>query len=456
MKKPDLNSMHIRTKIMLWYILLTVLILCIVFPSVYFYVRKSLVQSLEAKLQYAVSQTETAADAAGGTIAIDRAELQVEKDVELLIKDAFGKIIYQTSDASWMDGTASADGYLSVARSGETWSVLHQTYEINETRMTVCAGCSSSYLEDALKQLLRFFLLLVPAYFLISMIGSYFIARLAMKPVRRITQTAAVIGKGDLSERITGVTSKDEVGQLADTFNSMLDELQVSFARERQFTSDASHELRMPVAVISACAQDSVGSSDVGELQENMKTIQDESNRMSGIISQLLMLSRGYEGRTHFEPEEIMLSVMVDSVAEELANTAQLRSIQIHNDVPEEVRIYTDQSLMTQLFVNVIGNAVKYGKDGGNIWIKAVCTGTTVKIVVQDDGIGISKEDQPHVFERFYRADKARDRSGSGLGLAIVKWITDMHGGTIQVQSEEGQGSSFIIELLQKQIIKTK
>lgn len=146
MKKPDLNSMHIRTKIMLWYILLTVLILCIVFPSVYFYVRKSLVQSLEAKLQYAVSQTETAADAAGGTIAIDRAELQVEKDVELLIKDAFGKIIYQTSDASWMDGTASADGYFSVARSGETWSVLHQTYEINETRMTVCAGCSSRYL----------------------------------------------------------------------------------------------------------------------------------------------------------------------------------------------------------------------------------------------------------------------------------------------------------------------
>lgn len=442
--------MHIRTKIMLWYIILTVLILCIVLPAVYFYVRKSVQQSLEAKLQYAVSQTETAADVINGVIAIDQTELKAEEDVELLIKDAYGNVIYQTADASWMDGTASEDGYISAARNGEGWTVLHQTYEINEIKMTVCAGCSSSYLEDALKQLLKLFLLLVPVYFLISIIGSYFIARLAMKPVRKITQTAAAIGKGDLSERITGITSKDEVGKLADTFNSMLDELQVSFARERQFTSDASHELRMPVAVISACAQDAAGSSDVSLLQENMETINHESSRMSGIISQLLMLSRGYEGRTHFEPESIILSEMADSVAEELDNTASQRRIKIHNEVQEEIRILADQSLMTQLLVNVIGNAVKYGKDGGNVWVKAVRTDAAIKIVVQDDGIGISPEDQEHIFERFYRADKARDRSGSGLGLAIVKWIMDMHGGTIRVQSEEGKGTSFIMELPQK------
>ena len=451
--------MHIRTKIMLWYTMLTALLLCIALPTVYFYVRGALRQSLEAKLQYAASMAETASDLTNGTVTVDASELKIESDVELLVKDASGKTIYQTSDASWMDGLSFQDEYLSAKRQDETWTVLCRPYEINEVKITVYAGCSSGYLEDAMKKLLWFFIFMIPVYFLISGAGSYFLAKFAMRPVRKITQTAAAIGKGDLSERIEGITSKDEVGELADTFNTMLDELQLSFARERQFTSDASHELRTPVTVISACAQDAAADTDPERIRENIETISSESSRMSGIISQLLMLSRGYEGRAHFEPEEIMLKEMVDSVAEELENMADARNIRLHNEVPEDIRVNADQSLMTQLFVNLISNAVKYGKDekdekdekdGGNVWIQASDTGATVRIAVKDDGIGISAEDRKHVFERFYRADKARDRSGSGLGLAIVKWIVDMHGGTVSVQSEEGKGSLFILELPNK------
>jgi signal transduction histidine kinase len=171
---------------------------------------------------------------------------------------------------------------------------------------------------------------------------------------------------------------------------------------------------------------------------------------MTKIISQLLMLSRGYEGRCHFEPDDICLYEMAASVAEELKGSAEDAQIAVHNDIPKELTLRADQSLMTQLFVNLIGNAIKYGSAGGNVWLNADQRDGFVKIEVSDDGIGISEEDKSHIFERFYRADKARDRSGSGLGLAIVKWIVELHGGTIEVKSSVGHGTTFSFALPQQ------
>jgi signal transduction histidine kinase len=316
--------------------------------------------------------------------------------------------------------------------------------------MTVIAAGSMDYVTESLNDLILLLLILVPVYLLISAVGAFFLAKRAMRPIRQITKTAQAIESGDMAQRIHNVDSNDEVGELADTFNGMLDTLEISFRRERQFTSDASHELRTPITVIAACTEDALGDNGAVNCRENLETIKDEAARMTKIISQLLMLSRGYEGRCHFEPDRICLYDMVDSVSEELKDTAEKMCISIHNDVGKNIDVTADQSLMTQLFVNLIGNAVKYGSAGGNVWLNAREQDGQLHIEVSDDGIGISEDDQTHIFERFYRADKARDRTGSGLGLAIVKWIVDLHSGAIGVKSSLGHGTTFEITLPNK------
>ncbi len=248
-----------------------------------------------------------------------------------------------------------------------------------------------------------------------------------------------------MSKRIDGIVSQDEVGELASTFKRMLEELEVSFQRERQFTSDASHELRTPMTVITACTEDILHTDSPEIIEENIKVIQKENQRMTKMLSQLLMLSRGYEGRYHFQRERLGLYDMVESVSESLAGMAAVKEIQIHNEIAEQQIIYADQSFFTQLLVNLIENAIKYGKEEGNVWISFEKKESRYRLSIKDDGIGISEEDLPKIFERFYRADKARDRNGSGLGLAIVKWIVTLHGWKIAVKCETGKGTEIIV-----------
>lgn len=324
------------------------------------------------------------------------------------------------------------------------WSYLTQSKTIGgHTVMIRILG--NIYFNDFLNNFSWMLLLIVPCYILLAAIGSKFLAKRALQPIRRITETAKKISEGDLSERIDGISSNDEVGELADTFNMMLEELEVSFQRERQFTSDASHELRTPMTVITACTEDALYTDDPAIRTENIRVIQKENQRMTKMLSQLLMLSRGYEGRYHFQPEELCLYDMVESVSESLTAMAETKSIKIHNEVSENDLIYADQSLFTQLLVNLIENSIKYGNVGGNIWITLEKSENKYRLCIKDDGIGISEEDLPKIFERFYRSDKARDRNGSGLGLSIVKWIATLHGGEISAESKLGKGTEITV-----------
>ena len=168
---------------------------------------------------------------------------------------------------------------------------------------------------------------------------------------------------------------------------------------------------------------------------------------MNKIISQLLVLTRGYEGRYHLDKERLPLREAVGSVLEELNDAAAAQKISLFNQVPEGMEVWADQSLLTQLLINLAGNAVKYGKQGGWVIVRAAQERGTCVLTVSDNGIGMSQEELEHIFERFYRADKARDRSGSGLGLSIAQWIVHLHGGEIAAQSQPGKGSQFTVEL---------
>lgn len=199
--------------------------------------------------------------------------------------------------------------------------------------------------------------------------------------------------------------------------------------------------------MISACAEELEESFKGEEAAQNLTAIQKESARMNKIISQLLLLTRGYEGRYHVEKECLELHEAVGSVMEELSEMAASAQIKLCNKVPEGCMLYADQSLMTQLLINLIGNSIKYGVQGGKVTVRASNSEETCTFTISDNGIGIKEDELEHIFERFYRADKARDRSGSGLGLSIVKWIVELHDGKIFVSSEYGKGTEITIEI---------
>ena len=166
---------------------------------------------------------------------------------------------------------------------------------------------------------------------------------------------------------------------------------------------------------------------------------------MNKIISQLLMLTRGYEGRIHLEKETLEFRNLVGSVMEELSESAAASEIRLLNQVPQGCTIFADQSLLTQLLINLIGNSIKYGVMSGKVTVRAAASETGCTFTVSDNGIGMQPEELDHIFERFYRADKARDRSGFGLGMPIVKWIVELHGGDIRVASEAGKGTQVTV-----------
>lgn len=439
-----MNRLKIRAKMLLLYMIFSVVLLSILLPLVYRTVSASLYQSLESDIQLTVSQMMATSKMQHGefTTKISPEEM---RGLSACVLAGKNKVLFTTQNGNWLQNIEKEDRQ--VLHNGEIFLVIQEKYEMDNHKLTVVAGSSIASMQKSLEHLRLLLLALIPVYLGFSGLCAFFITKRALRPIAKITETAKTIGSGDLSQRIKQLPVKDEVGELIDAFNAMLDKVEHSFQRERQFSSDASHELRTPVAVISACTEDALTEPQSAETRRNLESIRKETNRMNHIISQLLLLTRGYEGRYRVEKEEISLSEMVESVMEELEEQAAKAGIHLENQVEETVSLVADQSLMTQLLVNILTNGIKYGRPGGVVQVYGDQEGNQVTLRIKDDGIGIGPEDLPHIFKRFYRADKARDRSGSGLGLSIVQWIIEIHQGDITAESEIGGGTVFTIKL---------
>ena len=439
-----MKQIKIRTKIMLLYTALSLLVLLILIPVVYTAFSGAQRRALAADLQLAGSEIFSCIEEQNGTFSADTEELDFEDARHTFCILQADTVLLAGKNGQWLSGL-HAD-HTAVQHDGADWLVQTQAYELSETKFQIITAGRMDGIVSANRRLILLLVLLIPFYVGLTAAGSYLLAKRALQPVRSITQTALQIESGGLCRRITGIETRDEVGELAGAFNAMLDRLETSFRRERQFTSDASHELRTPLAIISACAEKRSGELPP-ELEENLAEIRTECAGMTKLISQLLMLSRGYEGRIHLTPEELCLFDIADSVCDLVSRSADAANITICNQISPDLQITADQSLLTQLFMNLIGNAVKYGKPGGHVWLDAEQKPEGVQIRISDDGLGISEEDQAHIFERFYRADRSRDRTGTGLGLSIVQWIAELHGGSVSVRSALGHGSCFTVIL---------
>lgn len=274
------------------------------------------------------------------------------------------------------------------------------------------------------------------------LIGKY-ISRRMLKPVEAIRTAAERISIEDLSQRIPTEGPDDEMKELTITFNSMIDRLDTAFQRQNQFISDASHELRTPIAVIQGYANliNRWGKSDPEVLQESIDSILTETDHMSALIRQLLFLAKSDQSRLHVQKAKVSLNEIAGELVREMTMLREDRTITFTEEAA--VELFADYDLIKQLLWIHGENALKYS--GGKIEVKVWKDQKYGYVSVKDYGMGIAVEDLPKIFDRFYRVDKSRNKeiSGTGLGLAIARWIVDSHEGDILVESKVGEGTIF-------------
>ena len=299
---------------------------------------------------------------------------------------------------------------------------------------------------QAIRNTLTLAAVVIPCFILLSGLGGFWIAKRAFRPLERITATAEAISEGaDLAARIEPTRGNNEFTRLTATFNQMFERLERSFESEKQFTADASHELRTPVSIIKgACEYAEKFDESPEERAETLAMIHRQAVRMSSLITQLLSITRLEQGTEHTAMEELDLTELVETVCRDQAYPPERLTLELE----EGLIIRGSSALLTRLLQNLIDNGFKYGKEGGQVWVSTQKTGEEIRLSVRDNGIGIPKEQQDQIWQRFYQVDAARSHDkGAGLGLSMVQKIAQTHGGWMSVESVPGLGSQFTLHL---------
>ena len=310
-------------------------------------------------------------------------------------------------------------------------------------------GTSLRPVEEMLNRLVFVLLIGSPLAVIVSMFGGWFLAGRALRPVDTITLAAQRIAAGDLTQRIH-TTSADEIGRLASTFNDMIARLEASIRQIRQFSADASHELRTPLTITKGETELALRKERTPEVyREVLESNLEEIDRMSRIVDELLFLSRADLGEIKIAKEPVQLDQLVQEIQHQAIVLGKDREVETVLGTLEPTQVVGDEWRLRELFLNIVDNAVKYSREKGTVEINLEHANGMAKISVQDNGIGISPDEQKLVFDRFFRSDTARAHAqkGTGLGLAICKWIAETHQGQIQVESTPGHGSRFTIFL---------
>ena len=315
-------------------------------------------------------------------------------------------------------------------------------------------GRSLEPMNEMLQQTLSTFAVAGPLLVLFACLGGYFLAGRALAPVAAITQTAQRIRAEGLGQglRIGMPARHDELGELTATLDAMLTQLEAAFMRERRFTADAAHELRTPLAVVET--ETSIALTrprSAQEYQRVLSVVEGETVRMGRLVTNLLALARADAGQHLLTWSPVRLDALCNTVANQMSSLAAENGITLTSQPAAEITVLGDDIWLTQMLVNLVDNAIKYTPPGGWVRIALAAAPAQAIIRVEDNGAGIAADQLQYIFERFYRADQARNRddpaAGFGLGLAICNWVTHAHGGTLEVVSRLGHGSCFLIRL---------
>jgi len=291
---------------------------------------------------------------------------------------------------------------------------------------------------------------LIPIAVLLASGGGYFLARKSLAPVVSMSSHAGRIGAENLHERLAVQNERDELGHLAQSFNKLLNRLSESFDRQRRFMADASHELRTPVAILRGESEIALSQQarSPEEYRESLEVMHHEAERLTRIVEDLFTLTRADAGQYPLQPSHFYLDELVTECMHSARTLAQAKKISLTFEVAPESPIQADESLVRRMLMNLLGNAIKYTPEFGRVTVSCQCNGKEYAVNIADTGCGIPAELQPRIFERFFRADKARSRAendggGAGLGLAISRWIAEAHHGRLELTRSDSAGSTF-------------
>ncbi len=481
-----MNLRSLRFKLTLWYVLILGILLTSFSTFLYFTLSKSLHRDVDNKLKSLAELIASEASSPLSKFSFGNIDQALEASMSL---KPVGKFI-QVLDESGNIGRKSDNLRnvqlpisLNALKNASKGLITFETNRaigniplriitlpvVENSHVTKIVQIASSLegVEDALNKLFLILVISVPSTLILASLGGQFLAHKALKPVDDITQAARMITSQNLNQRINPPKVKDEISRLIETFNEMISRLDQSFRQMKQFSSDASHELKTPLTILKGEVEVMLRRERTSEeYQQTLKSNLEEINRMSQIVEDLLTLSKADTGEIKLNKEDINLTEILNEVVTQMDRLAKSKMIYLSvSNHHQDIHLFGDALRLRELFINLIENGIKYTEEGGYIRIilqkELLPLGSEqldwverermefAKIVVADTGIGIAEEDQERIFNRFFRVDKARSREqgGSGLGLSICKWIVEAHQGEIKIESELGKGSSFIIRL---------
>ena len=391
--------------------------------------------------------------------AIQMSSTSGGRDLGVRVFDANGALVYQSPSLENQIKTRPPDvepGHLTFrtvsGTDDENVRLAATAINIQDHRYVAELFQPLTVGERSLARFGRMLVLVIPLGLLVASLGGYWLSGRALAPVTQIIADARRINATNLSDRLAVPPARDELRELSETLNAMLGRIDQSISQLRQFTEDASHELRAPLALIYTAAEFSLRRERPREeLVEALEKILRESRHTASLVDSLLLLARADSGEDRAQPlVSIDLSALCQDAAHRAVELGSAKSISLSTDLGStSIVVDGDETALRRLLLILVDNAIKYTPAGGSVSVQLALDGNTARIGISDTGIGIAVEDLPHVFDRFWRADKVRSRStgGTGLGLAIARWIVDRHGGEIVVSSELGRGSAFTVSL---------
>lgn len=440
-----MRRMQIKTKVTLWYSIFMVALMILMFLILIYFSESLLMSGQKTQL------SEVVEDQIEDLMEEDEEEEFhfYEEGVYFLLYSSNGEYERGQIPKGFDEKLPLQEGI--VQKQEGTSYYYYDRFLINENGKEIwLRGVSSNVgMQSYNLILLNTFFIIIPILVVISCIVGYGITKRAFLPIRRIQETAEkIIASKELSTRIALPEGKDEISKLGQTFDHMLDILEQNFAKEKQFTSDASHELRTPITVIMTESEFALKHADtMEEMKESMEVVKRQADKMSGLLQHLLFLARADAGTQKIQPVLVNVTELTKEMANELVSCARKRNMTITftQKEQEDVWMMLDQMLYMRAVENLIQNAISYGKESDDIHVEIQREDGGMVVSVTDHGIGISKENLPKIWDRFFQVDEARSKeNGSmGLGLSMVKWIVESHGGEIMVESKEQEGSKF-------------
>jgi heavy metal sensor kinase len=455
-----MKALGIRLRLTALYSLILALSLCLFGSGAYFAMKGSIRGTVNAELRQRLEGVRQiiAEDAPHGPAALED-ELREYADGLgqgglVRVADSSGHVFYATHGLEAPPENSHSKKSSTPFRfelEGEEYRVLRETIELAGIKYDVTVGNSIKEFDRALARFLLTLYAAVPLFLVLATFGGYWLSRRALAPVDEITRAARSIGAQDLARRLVVPRTGDELERLASTLNEMLARLETSFQRITQFTADASHELRTPVSVMRTSAELALRKSRTdAEYRESLSQILQESEKVSQLIEQLLVLARADANSASIPMQRIDVVKPLREACRQAGLAADAKRVALYENVSAApLCVLGDATSLERLFRILLDNAVKYTPSGGQVEVRLSSQGNFAVTEVRDTGIGIAPEDIPHIFDRFYRADRARTREsgGIGLGLAIGRWIAEAHHGEIQVESGASQGSAFRVRI---------